>query len=233
MKRIFSTAILGAALMALASVPASASTLTVFVSASQIISAANAISGAFAGACGAGTHRLNGCGVFEVGFVSDSSAVGSIASTAQTVSAFPQYWSAPTILFTGTTADAEITGGTGTTERLITSDGTAPTGAYLSNNAAVATNAGSIFGASDTTDGITFTLTTSAVADGLDNITLLLRAVVINANGSEGTGKGSQNITVQSTLTSTATPEPSSVLFMVSGIAAIGFGKLRLRRRQS
>ena len=219
--------------MAVASVPASANTLTVFVSAAQIITATNALTGAFSGGCGAGTGALNSCGIWEVGFVSDTSAVGSFASTAQTVTTFPQYWSAPTALFTGTTADGIVTGGAGTTERLITSDSTAPTGNYTnSNNSVTATAAGAIFGASDTTDGFTFRLTTNAVAGGADSIVLLVRAVGITAGtGAEGSVKGTANITVSSTLTSTATPEPSSVLFMVSGIAAIGFGKLRLRRR--
>lgn len=218
MKNFFAPARLGVILLFGAAFPASANQFTAVISVNEILTAVNSLGAAFSGACGASAPYTKNCGIYAVSFVSDTES--STASNGVGPSAF---WSATTIL-----GKPSVEISNGQEQMLGLSPTTTPSGTYTENLNATALGSPSVI----STGTISFLLTnstsnTSAVGD---TITLNVRAAgivpvgTVSAGTTDGGGKGNQNITF------TLTPEPSSILLVLSGIAALGFAKVRRKR---
>ncbi len=228
MKQFFTTAILGAALVAGSAPQAKATAIATFTLA-QIVNQINLLpSSAFSAGCGSSSF-ISSCGLWEIGFVSSSNTTSSQQASV-TLGASPStFWSAGTYL--GSKGWEQTTTGTNNLQLVgctsgsngCTSTTPTPSGNYTSTQSSgTATPNGTPLIPLSTQ--IQFILGNESA--GNITINLLVRAVGINGNGSSGVVKASQAIAFTNFAVSN-TPEPGTILLALTGIAVIGFGKFR------
>jgi hypothetical protein len=244
MKQFFTTAILGAALVA-GSAPQAKATAIASITVGQLMSAINATnwtSASLITGC-TGTSVLSRCGLWEIGLFSDSNTSNANISTVTPQTSPSSFWSAGTSLL-GPTSGWQQTGvvGNATTLALVyCNSGTvgtpvngcnaasakAPTGVYDTAATGGATASGASLISAST--ALSWLIPTGTVGSS-DNLVIGFRVVGIDQTTGAETSGSKGNATVQiNGITLTATPEPGSIFLFLSGVAALGFGKFRRR----
>jgi len=219
---------------------AQASTLQFIVTDAQIEAAVTAST--FSSNC---TATLSNCGIYGIGFISDSLSATGATAVSNTVGTSTDQW-VSFIPNTGNKAGFEAGDATGATIAFLTTNtsllttgsyntdtGLSLIGAAAANTPSLSTGtSGGHNGELVTTTSYTFDVTYSGnQAPASDTITLQLVADVLNSNGTEGNSNKGLLGTVNVVETLTATPEPSSMVLMFGGLLAIATSRLRRLRR--
>jgi hypothetical protein len=240
MKRNFTSAAFALALLLGSSASAHASYLVAYITADQIKNAlVTGSSGTFGGIGSGNCAAAAGCGIYAIDFKA-AAGVGTGSASTTTAAAYgaspTANWGVVTVLSDPNKGFEQLGTGTGVTgEELITANTSTSGKAGFTANNTGGTLAGLSAMATTTTFAFLLDFGASVVAPtSLDTLTFNVLGAQLGTSGAnlgKQLSKGLTGVITLNNVTLYATPEPSSMMLVFGGIAAIGLGQVRRVRK--